>query len=699
MTSPKARRLVLGLWLLMAVLFLGSATFALLEDVGGALAVLFIGLPIAIYGTVGGLVARRRPQNPIGWLFCAIALSLVVWLFGRSYADVGGGLDALGTLPGAAVAAWIGLLAPMAVLPAALPIFFLVFPDGHLRSRGWRIAVAVALVGGMLATLGMAATIARYSGSLPLVAPGWMEQIPASRGFLATGLALAAAAALAGLVCIGAGFRAAEGDRREQLRLLFWMLVAMAVAPLLVLPLAWVGLILVFLVDGGGILLGIPAATAIAVLTFGLYDVGVVVKKTIVYGLIVVLVTVFVALVIFFASPVGLLGARGGDGEGAVARLISGIVLVALTVAATWGLTRRIAKRLVYGRRATPYEAMSEFSERLGEAYSTEDVLPRMAEIVRASTGADVARVWLRVGTELLPAASAPSNAPSVDPIVSSGDDLGELPSVRAFPVRHVGELLGALTVAMPPAEPLSKTGEKLVADLAAQAGLVLRNVRLTEELRGTIGELRASRQRIVTAQDERARKLERDLHDGAQQQIVALTVKLRLAEQLTDRDPAKARELLAGLQAEAGDALENLRDLARGIYPPLLADRGLATALEAQARKASLPVALEPDGVGRYAPEIEAAVYFSCLEALQNIAKYANASHATVRLAESNGQLVFEIADDGAGFEVDSTPRGSGLTHMRDRLESLGGALEIRSRAGEGTIVSGRIPTGTVSG
>src|SRR5262249_52736627 len=146
----------------------------------------------------------------------------------------------------------------------------------------------------------------------------------------------------------------------------------------------------------------------------------------------------------------------------------------------------------------------------------------------------------------------------------------------------------------------------------------------------------RASRQRLVAAQDEERRKLERNIHDGVQQQLVALAVKLKLADTMLDRDPAKAHEALAGLQADAGSALEDLRDLARGIYPPLLAYRGLGAALEAQARKAIVPTTVEADGVGRFPQEVEAAVYFSCLEALQNVAKYAEATRATIVL--SNG-------------------------------------------------------------
>ncbi|HET9671889.1 MAG TPA: histidine kinase, partial [Actinomycetota bacterium] len=197
--------------------------------------------------------------------------------------------------------------------------------------------------------------------------------------------------------------------------------------------------------------------------------------------------------------------------------------------------------------------------------------------------------------------------------------------------------------------ESLTGAERKLVADLAAQAGLVLRNAALTEDLLETIEELRRSRQRLVAAQDEERRRLERNLHDGAQQRIVALTVQLGLLERLVDRDPEQAKAIASRLQGDATEALEELRDLARGIYPPLLADRGLVAALESQVRRSTVPVVVEADGIGRYAREAEAAVYFSCLEALQNVAKYASASRATVRLLDGDGRLRFEVSDDGA--------------------------------------------------
>jgi signal transduction histidine kinase len=214
----------------------------------------------------------------------------------------------------------------------------------------------------------------------------------------------------------------------------------------------------------------------------------------------------------------------------------------------------------------------------------------------------------------------------------------------------------------------------------------VLRNVRLVEDVR-------ASRQRLVAAQDEERRRLERNIHDGAQQQLVALAVKARLARQLTEREPAKAAEILGQIEAETQTALEDLRDLARGIYPPLLADRGLVAALEAQSRKAPVPVSVQAESVGRYSADVEATVYFCTLEALQNVAKYAGTDRTVIRLSQSNGSLSFEVMDEGRGFDPNEVATGSGLQGMADRLAAVGGSLEIRSAPGSGTTVTGRVP------
>jgi signal transduction histidine kinase len=299
--------------------------------------------------------------------------------------------------------------------------------------------------------------------------------------------------------------------------------------------------------------------------------------------------------------------------------------------------------------------------------------------------------VWLRVGGELRPASSWPSDVAPRLPVRVVGERLPEIEGETAVEVRDKGELLGALSVATAPNDPMTVAKERLVRDLASQAGLVLRNVRLVEELR-------AAQRRIVAAQDEERRRLERNIHDGAQQQLVALSVKLRLAESLMAKDPAKAQAMLEDVRNETQITLEDLRDLARGIYPPLLADKGLAAALEAQARKSPMPVDVSPDGVRRYPQDVEAAVYFCVLEALQNAAKYSGASRTSVELGERDGWLTFKVVDDGAGFDPASVARGSGLQGIADRLSALDGKVEVRSAMGEGTTIVGRIPVATVA-
>ena len=298
-----------------------------------------------------------------------------------------------------------------------------------------------------------------------------------------------------------------------------------------------------------------------------------------------------------------------------------------------------------------------------------------MAQVLAAGTGAESAIVWLKVEGAMEPVATFPRDATAPD----------EPPS-DTVEVLHQGEVLGALSATMPARDPMDPARHQLIQDLASQAGLVLRNVRL-------IQELRASRQRLVAAQDEERRKLERNIHDGAQQQLVALAVKQRLAASLIGKDDERASEMLAQLQSDTNSALEDLRDLARGIYPPLLADKGLVSALEAQSRKAAIPVRIEPDGVGRYTQPVEAAVYFSVLEALQNTAKYADASRATVALGHDGSSLRFAVSDDGVGFDTAATSYGTGLQGMADRLAALGGELEIASTPGAGTVVTGRLP------
>src|SRR6185312_969196 len=336
---------------------------------------------------------------------------------------------------------------------------------------------------------------------------------------------------------------------------------------------------------------------AIAVLKYRLYEIDVVINRAVVYGTLAVFITV-----IYAAIVVGVGTLVGGQSSKFLAALAAAVIAIAFQPVRE--RSRRFANRLVYGKRATPYEVLSDFAERVAGTYAVDDVLPRTAHILAEGMGARSADVWVKVGSELRTAGSWPSASVSRVPLT---DNIAVPGATATAPVRYQGELLGALSVTKAPGEALTSTDQKLLADVASQAGLVLRNV-------GLIEELRASRQRLVAAQDEERRKIERNLHDGVQQQLVALNVQLGLLEQSAGKDPERDRQLAAKIGSQASAALEDLRDLARGIYPPLLADKGLGAALEAQARKAVVPVSVETDGVGRYEQPVEAAVYFCAL-------------------------------------------------------------------------------------
>jgi signal transduction histidine kinase len=643
------------------------------------------------YAAIGLLLATRRPRNRVGWIFLGIGLT--------------GGLTGLATeytfrswhfhrLPFVVWAAWSVEWLNWLVFPAGLAtFFFLLFPDGRLQSSRWRWVARAAVVLVVLgAVFSMFQTSFQPQGSPRMDNPIGISALGnTDTGVIGLIWLPAFIVLLASMVGAVLRTRRSSGEARRQLQLLALAtaliavgLVAVVVASSIDNELSsawWDGLII------GGFGVAVPVACGVAILKHGLYEIDVVMSKTVVYGLLAAFFTV-----VYVAVVVGIGTAVGSTHNPFLT--IAAAAVIALAFNPVRDRAKRLANRIVYGKRATPYEVLSEFADRMGGTYSLEDVLPRMATILGEGTGARRATVWLRVGQELRPEASWGAAEGVQRPLPL---DNGMLPAIagasRVVAVSDRGDLLGALEVRKPPSEPLTAAESTLVADLAAQAGLVLRNVRLTEELRDNLDELRASRQRIVAAQDQARRRLERDIHDGAQQQLVALAVKARLADSMVGRDEARAHEMLSQIQAEAREALESLRELARGIYPPLLADQGLGPALLAQARKAAIPVAVEAAGLARYGEAHEAAVYFSVLEGLQNVAKYAGATHAVVRLGQSDGMLWFEVSDDGRGFDPGRTTYGTGLQGIADRLAALDGTLDVRSTPGRGTTVRGSIP------
>ena len=662
MSGHAARRLAYGL---------AGATVLLtvVGLAGGAAGIGGVGLGVGLaviavtYGVSGAVLASRRPGNPIGWIMAAIGLSESTLVIGAGYVVFTH--DHWRSAPFAEIAAWSGNWIWIPGLGAILTFLLLLFPDGHPPSPRWRWVMWAAGIGMVLGTIGSA--IGLWSARWIIFADPSNNDATPSGIAGAVGLIgqtlLFGVAGIASIASVVVRWRRAVGDERQQLR---WFLLAAAVATvgfLVALPSSSFVPLLV-----AGMLL-LPVAIAVAVMKYRLYELDVVIRKAVIVLLIGVGLTALSLLVL--AWPLVALGGFSQEAKW--------LFLVGLAVGTLFGplrrFARRVADRVVYGQRATPYEVLADFSERLGSTYSDEDVAARMAQLLLDATGADAAHVWLAVAGDLRPVASAPNGAPQ--------------PAwpVGGHEVHYRGERLGGLSVEMPQNDPLDATRERLIRDLAAQAGPVLANVRLIEDLR-------ASRRRIVAAQDERAKKLERNIHDGAQQQLVALQVKLRLAGDQARKEGATATaDLLESIGADAQGALENLRDLARGIYPPLLADQGLAAALEAQARKAAVPTTVEAEALGRFGQDVEAAVYFSCLEALQNVAKYAGATHATIKLSNGDGRLTFTVSDDGTGFDSSSVRYGTGLQGIADRLAALGGTLDVLSGSGSGTSLTGRLP------
>jgi signal transduction histidine kinase len=633
-------------------------------------------------GVVGALSVSRAPGNWIGLMLLWVAISI-----GLAFAltELATYLYERGEVEPALWVGWpAGTLWTLGLFPL-LVLLPLLFPDGRLLSQRWRpvlwiglgVCAIAFLAVGFVAPTQMITTGGREVEVRNPLAVSWFEPIGPLVWILWPVLLLLFVVSVASMVV---RFRRSRGVERQQLKwfafaatLLAGYFVVAAILESVGISEGTFGQIV-----SGLVFAGIPVAVGIAILQYRLWDLDVVVKKTVVAGTLVLLA------IAAYAGAVALIGALAID-QDRPALLFAIALGLGIAFRPAMRMGRRIADRIVYGRRATPYEVLTEFSERVGESYATEDVLPRMAQVLGEGTGAEVARVWLLVGSEYRPASAWPSDAPPAAPF-PVGKEAFAVPGENAVEVRDRGDVLGALSVRMPATDPMSPSKEKLVRDLAAQAGLVLRNVRLVEDLR-------ASRQRLVAAQDEERRRLERNIHDGAQQQLVALTVKARLARQLLERDPAKATDVLGQIETETQDALEDLRDLARGIYPPLLADEGLVSAIRAQARKAAIDVAVEAEGVGRYPEDVEATVYFCTLEALQNVAKYADAGQATVRLSQSNGSLSFAVVDRGRGFDPERVRSGSGLQGMADRLAAVGGALVVSSAAGDGTTVVGEVP------
>lgn len=684
--SSSSRRRSFFAWTIAIVSFaLMSSSFAIdlahgsgdAEDT--ALIVLAM-LGAVAFAVVGALIAART-GNAVGWVFLGIAASFAVSAPPQSWVDAS--IELGRPLAFVGVANWLGQW-PFFICLGLFPAVFYLYPTGSLPSPRWRLPWR--LYGGALVVtvVGFALLPYRWDGIRGEIVtnPVGIEVLePVLGALLAVSGMIVVISAFVALASLIVRARGADADERQQIR---WLGTVGRVGGVLFLltlvagsssgdrdsglAAAAANLLMVLLVVT--IVFGIPGATAVAIFRFRLYDLDLVIKKTVIFAVVVVMLlaiggvaavaSVFPLVPSLYETPPLML----------FLGLAYGLLAIPL-----YRLATRIADRVVFGGRASPYEVLSEFSERVGETYAADDVLPRMAAVLGEAMGASAATVWLRFGTDVHPAATWPADAET--PAGAPAD---------AVEVTYRGEPLGALSVTLPTSDPMNPSKARLVRDLASQAGPVLRNVRLIEELR-------ASRQRLVAAQDEERRRIERNIHDGVQQQLVALNVQLGLLATTASRDPEGAATIATRLQAQTMSALDDLRDLARGIYPPLLADKGLAAAIGSHARKAAVATTVRAEDVGRYPRDVEAAVYFTVLEAMNNVAKYAEATAADVSLARRNGSLEFTVHDDGRGFDPAATGYGTGLQGIADRIDAVGGTLRLESAPGEGTTISGAVP------
>jgi signal transduction histidine kinase len=547
----------------------------------------------------------------------------------------------------------------------------LYFPDGRLPSPRWRWAAVSAVVAVVGLVLGYAWE-ARPWSDVPLLQDA-ADQSTVLGNVLGTFFFIIMIAAVASLASLIVRYRRSRGETRLQIRWMLFGFAAFVVANFF--PRDYTSdLSFVLNMVGLGAL---GLAYGVALTKYRLYDVDVFISKTVLYGLLAAFIGGVYALLV-----VGV-GSWIGAGTSSQGLSIVATALVAVAFEPVRSFVQRFANRLVYGRRATPYQVLSDLTARLASAESMEGLMERIVQRLADGTGAVRSTIRLEGAQE--PIAVWP---PGVDERAAGEEEF-------TSEIRGTEGTLGHLSVAKARGQTLTPSDKRVVEDLAGSAAMVLSKVRLDGDLAARARDLRESRRRMVDAQGEEQRRLERDLHDGAQQQIVALKVKLGLAERFArDEGSDGTAKLIAQMADDAQQAIEEIRSLAKGIFPPLLEVEGLTAALATGAANAPVPVIVEADGLERMSVDVEAAAYFCISEAITNAVKYSGAHQIDVYLGNADGNgLRFSVRDDGSGFDPGEVSEGSGVVGMRDRLEALGGSLSVESSPGEGTTVSGFVP------
>jgi signal transduction histidine kinase len=687
-------------WLvrLVAVAAFGGAVLALVLPSSASIGPgrILSAAVVAVWAACALFVAWRRPGEPLALVMAVGALSAAVAVLGAVLLGRSPGSDARDV---AAAARAFGL----ALLPAIGLHLGLGLPDGRLDSPPRRVMVgltyAAALVVGVLA----------FADRPHLSLVGVLSMA-----------AWCAAVAVGGFV---ARCRSASLAHRPRLQWAAWGVTVMLgiglAAAVLNVLIEWPSPVLAISV-GATVL--VPLSLAVAVSGEGAVRIDRLLVHTITLAGLCALVGGSYLLVIL-----GL----GRTPTGSERSLLGLSILAAAVAAFLWVPARErladLATRRVYGERHAPDEVLRTFGSRLTRALPLDELLLQLAESLQKTMALDAAEVWTRAAAERFErAVSVPERGPAALAVRAAEEQViaragvvgpawarvwlpalvspdGEEPVQRIAPVTNSGELLGLIVVTRPEgAAVFDEADDQALTELARQVGLALHNVRLDsalqeslDEVRRQADELRASRARIVEAGDAQRRAIERDLHDGAQQHLVALAVSVRLARQMVESDAGQALVMLDQIRTDVQDTVQELRNLAHGIYPPLLAARGLPEALSAAGGRAALPTIVNAEGVGRYPQPTEAAVYFCVLEAIQNAGKHAgDGAQITVSIHEEEGALLFEVADDGAGFDLASgAHRGQGFMNMADRVGAIGGSVTVDTAPGQGTRIVGRIP------
>lgn len=620
------------------------------------------------------LVLRRYPRHGAGLVLLLIGVSQTAHVVVAALIDarlLAAGIDVADNpvlIPARLPwdAALLQLLIGTLWVPAAtfaMTLLLLVFPDGHLPGRRWRWAAVTAVAGTSLLMLALGSSVWPTS-----TMPESADPSPVEAALFAAGAAGVLVAAVAGLAAVVLRWRRADTEHRWPFRIVAVTAAVCAVVGTALYP--WQSIWIPTVLVAFNVLF---VAYALAVARYRLHDLEPVLGRASVGAILTVgVAAVYLTIVVGAGSLVG----RGFDDP--LLPLIA-VGVVALLIEPTRRRARRLVDRLLYRRHADRTEVLSRLAARASESVA-EDVLDDVAGQLVHSTGASRAEVWLDVDAKSRLAAAAGSSNETT-PIVTAA-------------VVHQGERLGELRLYARAAADLARDAGPLLDDVARSLGVVLRNARLTAQLRVQLDELQQSRQRLVEVHDQARRELERDIHDGAQSRLIALRLRLGLAGALVDVDDrAPLREQLDALGEDVDAAVRSLRELARGLHPPILEQSGLAAALRAHVRDLPLPVAVRADGVGRYHRTAEGAVYFACLEAVQNAVRHSRGQRITVDLTGDDGVLRFCVHDDGAGFEREHVVAGAGLANIDDRVTALGGTTTVDSAPGRGTRISGEVP------